>query len=45
MDRHDALTLFGLTLLAAGLALYSPPLALVVVGVLLMALGIYGATR
>ena len=45
MDRYDVLTLAGLVLLAVGLWLYSPTLALVVVGLALIAIGIYGATK
>ena len=43
MDRHDALTLAGLVLLTVGLWMVSAAAALIVLGIILMALGIYGA--
>lgn len=43
VDRTDVLVLVGLALLGAGLWLYWPPLALMVIGGLLLAIGLAGA--
>lgn len=45
MDRWDACVLLGVASLEAGLWLWSPALALVVFGLLLMLLGAAGAAR
>lgn len=45
MDRYDLLTLIGLALLAGGLYLVYPPMALIVPGVVLVAVGVIGAWR
>jgi len=45
MDRHDYLAALGLLLMTTGLWLYSPALALVVLGLALLGLGLYGAMR
>jgi hypothetical protein len=44
-DLFDGLIMVGLVLLAAGLYLYSPRLALVVIGALLMVAGAAGGVR
>lgn len=45
MDRYDLLTLIGLILLAGGLYLVYPPMALIVPGVVLVTVGVIGAWR
>lgn len=42
-DIHDLISLTGLLMLAFGLYLISPPLALIVPGALLLAAGVIGA--
>ena len=43
MDRYDVMALVGLALLAAGLVWVWWPLALIVPGVVLLAVGVVGA--
>lgn len=43
IDGNDLLTIAGLGLLGTGLALWSAPLSLCVVGAALMGLGLFGA--
>ncbi len=45
MDRFDVIALVGLLMLGVGLWLASPALALAVVGALLIAFGVLGASR
>ena len=45
MDIYDALGIGGLILLAAGLYLVSPPLALIVPGAVVLVLAVAGAAR
>lgn len=45
IDAADALIVWGVILLGAGLAAYDWRLALVVIGVISLALGIAGAVR
>lgn len=45
LDINDALILLGIILLAIGLALYSIPLALGVIGTILLSIGLFSAWR
>lgn len=45
VDRHDARVMGGLALLGVGLGLYSVMIALIVLGSLVLAFGVYGSVR
>jgi hypothetical protein len=44
-DANDVLAGVGLVLIGCGLAMWSVPLALVVTGCIVLAIGLYGAVR